>query len=119
MSPEQAAGRSKDVGPRSDVYSLGATLYILLTGHPPFRDADVVSMLRRVERGEFEPPRKVAPWVDRALEVVCLKAMSVRPEDRYTSARALAEDVKRWMADEPVSAWREPRSRRLRRWARR
>jgi formylglycine-generating enzyme required for sulfatase activity/tRNA A-37 threonylcarbamoyl transferase component Bud32 len=119
MSPEQAAGRLKDVGPRSDVYSLGATLYNILTGKPPVSDTDLLSMLHRVERGDFEPPRKVAPWVDRALEAVCLKAMSTRPEDRYSSPRALAEDIKKWMADEPVSAWREPTSRRLWRWAKR
>ncbi len=118
MPPEQAAGRLDEIGPRSDVYSLGATLYTILAGRPAFQDSDVPSMLRRVERGEFDPPRRVWPWVDRALDAVCLKAMAVRPEDRYGSPRALAEDIKKWMADEPVSAWKEPRSRRLSRWAR-
>ena len=76
-------------------------------------------MLRAVQRGEFPPPRQLDPTIDRALEAVCLKAMALKPEDRYGSCRALAEDVERWMADEPVSAWREPLSRRARRWARR
>jgi serine/threonine protein kinase/formylglycine-generating enzyme required for sulfatase activity len=119
MPPEQAAGRPTEVGPRSDVYSLGATLYTLIAGRPPFRDGDVASVLQRIKAGDFEPPSKLTPWVDRALEAVCLKAMSVSGEDRYPSARALAEDIERWMADEPVSAWREPVSRRLKRWAKR
>ena len=65
-------------------------------------------MLRQVQRGEFPPPRQLDPSIDRALEAVCLKAMATEPEDRYATCRALAEDVERWMADEPVTAWREP-----------
>ena len=72
-----------------------------------------------MQRGEFPPPRRLDPTIDRALEAVCLKAMAHRPEDRYASPKALAEDVERWMADEPVSAWREPIARRARRWAKR
>ena len=118
MSPEQAAGDLERLGPRSDVYSLGATLYCLLTGQPPLT-GEAGEVLRDVQRGEFRPPRALDPALDRALEAVCLKAMARRPEDRYSSCRALAEDLERWMADEPVSAWREPVSRRARRWARR
>ena len=70
-------------------------------------------------RGDFPPPRQVRREVPRALEAICLKAMAPRPEDRYASARALAADVERWLADEPVSAWREPPWTRLDRWARR
>jgi serine/threonine-protein kinase len=116
MSPEQARGDLDSLGPRSDVYALGATLYCLLTGKAPF-EGDVASVLRQVERGGFRPPRQVDTSIDRALEAVCLKAMATRPGDRYGSARALAEDLERWMADAPVSAWREPFSRRARRWA--
>ena len=118
MSPEQARGDLEALGPASDVYSLGATLYCLLTGRPPF-EGELGEVLRRVQRGEFPRPRRHDPSIDPALEAVCLKAAAGRPEDRYASARALADDVERWLADEPVTAWREPLSRRARRWARR
>ncbi|MFO0891593.1 MAG: protein kinase [Isosphaeraceae bacterium] len=119
MSPEQARGDLDHLGPRSDVYSLGATLYCLLTGRPPVEDDDVGAVLRAVQRGDFPPPRQLDPAIDRALEAVCLKAMAAEPHGRYGSAKALAEDIERWMADEPVSAWREPPIRRAGRWARR
>jgi hypothetical protein len=118
MSPEQAAGDLDRLGPRSDVYSLGATLYCLLTGKAPFERDDAGAMLRLVQAGAFAPPRAVDPSIDRALEAVCLKAMAQRPEDRYATPKALSDDVERWAADEPVSAWREPLARRARRWAR-
>jgi eukaryotic-like serine/threonine-protein kinase len=118
MSPEQATGDLEAMGPRSDVYSLGASLYCLLTGQPPLA-GEVGDVLRAVQRGDFRPPRALDPTIDRALEAVCLKAMARNPEVRYGSCRALAEEIERWMADEPVAAWREPASRRARRWARR
>ena len=119
MSPEQAGGDLDRLGPRSDVYSLGATLYCLLTGKPPFEGDDIGEILRRVQAGDVRAPREVVPALDKALESVCLKAMATRPHDRYATARVLAEDIERWAADEPVSAWREPISRRVRRWANR
>ena len=119
MSPEQAEGNLGALGPRSDVYSVGATLYYLLTGRPAVAGDDVGAILRAVQRGELVPPRQVDPSIDRALEAVCLKAMALRPGDRYGSCRALAEDLDRWMADEQVSAWHEPLARRARRWTRR
>jgi serine/threonine-protein kinase len=119
MSPEQARGEIDRLGPSSDVYSLGATLYFLLTGKPPFEGSEPGSVLRAVEKGAFRVPRALDPSIDGALESVCLKAMAVQPADRYATARALADDIERWMADEPVLARREPFSRRARRWARR
>ena len=116
MSPEQAAGQLDRLGPASDVYSLGATLYSLLTGHAPLEGGDVATILTRVQQGDFPPPRRVKPGVPLALEAVCLKAMALRPENRYPTAQALAADVESWMADEPVSAWREPWYIRARRW---
>jgi serine/threonine protein kinase len=119
MSPEQAEGRLEQVGPLSDVYSLGATLYCLLTGKPPIEEGEVGAALRRAQRGEFPPPRAVNPRVPRALEAICLKAMASRPEERYASPRALAHDLEHWLADEPVAVYREPTSTRLARWGRR
>jgi serine/threonine-protein kinase len=119
MSPEQAHGDLERLGPRSDVHSLGATLYCLVTGQPPLAGDDPGAILQAVQRGEFRPPRALDSTIDPAMEAVCLKAMALKPEDRYGTPRALAEDIERWMADEPVGAWREPVWRRARRWARR
>ena len=119
MSPEQARGELDRLGPRSDVYSLGATLYCLLTGKPPFEGDDIGAVLHAVQEGQFRRPCELDPALDKALEAICLKAMAIEPEDRYATPKALADDLDRWMADEPVTAWREPFSRRARRWARR
>src|SRR5262249_40019088 len=94
MSPEQARGDLEHLGPRSDVYSLGTTLYCLLAGRPPF-EADVGDVLRKVQAGNIPPPRTLDPSIDRALEAVCLRAMAPKPERRYASARDLADDVER------------------------
>src|SRR5579864_254466 len=119
MSPEQADGRIDLLGPACDVYSLGATLYSILSGRAPFEDRDVLTVLRKVRRGDFPRLREIATRVDRALEAVCLKAMSNRAADRYASVHELVEDVEHWLADEPVKAYREGWSRRLSRWTRR
>lgn len=118
MSPEQASGELDRVTRASDVYSLGATLYMLLTGRPPFDPRDDM-ILPRVQRGDFPHPREVQRDVPAALEAVCLRAMALRPADRYTTPRALADDIEHWLADEPVSAWREPLAIRARRWVQR
>jgi serine/threonine-protein kinase len=119
MSPEQAAGRLDELGPASDVYSLGATLYCLLTGRPPYQGADHGALLRLVQKGEFPPPRQVKAGVPAPLEAVCLRALAPRPEGRYATPRELADEVERWLADEPVRAYREPLARQLGRWGRR
>jgi formylglycine-generating enzyme required for sulfatase activity/tRNA A-37 threonylcarbamoyl transferase component Bud32 len=119
MPPEQAAGKNDQLGPASDVYALGATLYHLLAGQRAFPNEEVAKVLRLVQSGAFPAPREVNAAVPRALEAVCLRAMSLKAHDRYPSPKELAADVERWLADEPVSAWREPLPVRLGRWARR
>jgi serine/threonine protein kinase len=119
MSPEQAAGRLEQLGPATDIYSLGATLYALLTGQAPYKRTDDGEILQQVQKGGFPRPRVVKAGVQAALEAVCLKAMARRPEDRYRSARALADDIEHWLADEPVQAYVEPWRERARRWRRR
>ena len=81
--PEQAEGRLDLLGPASDIYSLGATLYSLLTGRPPVEDREIAVVLRKVQRGDFPPPRQVDRRVPAALEAMVLKAMELRPDDRY------------------------------------
>jgi tetratricopeptide (TPR) repeat protein/tRNA A-37 threonylcarbamoyl transferase component Bud32 len=123
MSPEQAAGRWDLVGPASDIYGLGATLYAMLTGQPPFKGEPGVlapgALLERVKRGEFPRPRHRKAAVAPALEAVCLKAMARKPEDRYGTALELASEVEHWLADEPVAAYPEPWTIRARRWVKR
>ncbi len=104
MAPEQAAGRGAEVDARSDVYSLGATLFSVLAGRPPFEGDDVYEVLRRTV--EEEPPdvRRLAPAVDGDLATIVAKCLRKEPEARYPSALALASDLDRWLRGEPVVA---------------
>jgi eukaryotic-like serine/threonine-protein kinase len=119
MSPEQAKG--EPAGPPSDIFNLGLVLYAILTGKSAFADDSFrgADALRAVREAEIVPPRSRVPQLPRALEAVCLKALAERPERRYGSPRQLASDIENWLADERISAWREPLSARVRRWARR
>jgi WD40 repeat protein/serine/threonine protein kinase len=119
MSPEQALGRQDLISQASDVYGLGATLYCLLTGQPPFAGQALPELLQRVQKGDFLPPRAVRAAVPAPLEAICLKAMALAPKHRYASPQELAEELEHWLADEPVKAYSEPRRVRVARWARR
>jgi serine/threonine protein kinase/tetratricopeptide (TPR) repeat protein len=119
MSPEQAAGRIHELSPASDVFSLGATLYHLLTGEPPYKGKDSHAVLEAARKGDFIPPRQRDSSIPRALDAICRKAMAKSPAERYSTAQGLADDITRWAADEPVLAHREPWSARVARVARR
>jgi tetratricopeptide (TPR) repeat protein len=119
MSPEQARGSSTEIGPTTDVYGLGATLYAVLTGQPPVGGTSVYTALEEVRRGVIVPPREKSPWVPPALDAICRKALAADPADRYAAALDLAADLDRWLADEPVSCYRESLAARARRWLRR
>ena len=118
MSPEQAAGRLQQLGPATDVYSLGATLYHVLTGRSPFDKLPLPELLARVQCGEFPRPDEINARIPRALAAVCLRAMALQPTHRYQSAADIAEDLEHWLADEPVNAHREGPLARGARWVR-
>src|SRR5581483_10658458 len=119
MAPEQAEGRLDLLGPATDVYGLGAILYEILAGRPPFQGDDTTAVLRRVVHEAPARPRSVDKTAPAALEAVCLKALAKRPGDRYGTAKELAAEVQRFLADEPVSAYREPLAARAGRWVKR
>lgn len=112
MSPEQAWGRVSELRPAADIFSLGAILFTILTGKPPRQDMSLAA----AREGKVDEPSAVQTQVPRALEKVCLKALAKDPADRYASAEELANDVRNWLSDEPVSIWREPLHTRARRW---
>lgn len=118
MSGEQALGWHDSLTPQSDVFSLGATLYAMLAGQPPFRGETLDDSLQNTIAGTLTPPRQLNAQVPKPLEAICLKAMKNTKSKRYPSALAMAEDIESYLADEPVSVWEEPISVRVRRWTR-
>jgi serine/threonine protein kinase len=119
MPPEQAAGRVAEVRETADVYSLGAILYAALTGRPPFQAASRMDTLLQVLESDPAPPRTLNPAVARDLEIVTLKCLAKEPQQRYASARALADDLQRFIDDEPILARPLGPLRRFRRWTKR
>ncbi|HWY86803.1 MAG TPA: protein kinase, partial [Gemmataceae bacterium] len=119
MAPEQVRGRNDQVGPPSDGYALGAILYELLTGRPPFQAPTSLEVMNQVTDLDPVPPSRLLPQVPRDLEVICLKCLEKDPTRRYAGCRALADDLRRFLDGEPIQARRVHTLERAWRWARR
>lgn len=119
MPPEQADGNRDGIGPLADIYGLGAILYFLLTGQPPFRGRTVPETLRKVVEEQPVAPRRHVPSIDLDLETICLKCLEKDPERRYASAAHLVEELDRYLDGRQITARPLGRTERLRRWCRR
>src|SRR5438045_6211144 len=119
MAPEQAAGNNTEISCNTDVYGLGAVLYQLLTGHPPFAGGTTYETIKLLLETEPRRPRQLNPKIDRDLSTICLKSLEKDPQRRYPSALALAEDLERWLKHEPIRARHTGIFARGRKWVQR
>lgn len=119
MAPEQALGKNDEIGPAADIYSLGAMLYDMLTGRPPFEAATTLDTLMQAVTREPIPPRILQPGIPLDIDVICLKCLEKKPERRYASALELAEDLERLLRGEPIHARPIGKLERALRWSKR
>ncbi len=119
MAPEQAAGKTRDMGPPGDIYSMGAVLYDLLTGRPPFRGTTVLDTLQQVQKAEPVAPTRLQPLIPLDLQTICLKALEKEPAKRYPTAKAMADDLQRYLEGVPIQARPTPAYERAWKWAKR
>jgi serine/threonine-protein kinase len=119
MAPEQALGQNRNVGPAADIYALGAILYDLITGRPPFKGETVLDTLQQVQSSDPLPPRQLQPKLPRDLETICLKCLEKEASKRYASAGELAEDLQCFVDHKPIKARPSPWWEHALKWARR